>query len=217
MKQLLSLSAIFLVVGIAGFLYRNTVEKPYAVESRACTLEAKVCPDGTSVGRSGPTCSFLPCAFPNVEIASAGVSFLAPEGYAIDTGAGAALVALSKPASIDWPAHVISVSRYPIPEGKTAEDVMLANVRYQPADEQASDLSRFHPFTAGGKTFQETTVERFEGLVHTSYFLARESDVLRFDVSEKGVQGWTDPALDVRALPEHQALSRLLSTLQAAP
>jgi len=27
----------------------------------ACTQEAKVCPDGTSVGRTGPNCEFAPC------------------------------------------------------------------------------------------------------------------------------------------------------------
>ena len=27
----------------------------------ACTLEAKICPDGSSVGRSGPNCEFAPC------------------------------------------------------------------------------------------------------------------------------------------------------------
>ncbi|HJY98465.1 MAG TPA: PsbP-related protein [Patescibacteria group bacterium] len=27
----------------------------------ACTLEAKICPDGTAVGRSGPNCEFAPC------------------------------------------------------------------------------------------------------------------------------------------------------------
>jgi hypothetical protein len=28
---------------------------------KACTLEAKVCPDGSSVGRTGPNCEFAPC------------------------------------------------------------------------------------------------------------------------------------------------------------
>lgn len=28
---------------------------------KACTLEAKLCPDGTSVGRTGPSCEFTPC------------------------------------------------------------------------------------------------------------------------------------------------------------
>lgn len=27
----------------------------------ACTMEAKICPDGSSVGRQGPNCDFSPC------------------------------------------------------------------------------------------------------------------------------------------------------------
>jgi len=27
----------------------------------ACTMEAKLCPDGSSVGRSGPKCEFIAC------------------------------------------------------------------------------------------------------------------------------------------------------------
>lgn len=27
----------------------------------ACTMEAKICPDGSSVGRTGPNCEFAPC------------------------------------------------------------------------------------------------------------------------------------------------------------
>lgn len=26
-----------------------------------CTMEAKICPDGTGVGRTGPKCEFAPC------------------------------------------------------------------------------------------------------------------------------------------------------------
>ncbi len=28
---------------------------------KACTMEAKICPDGSSVGRTGPNCEFTPC------------------------------------------------------------------------------------------------------------------------------------------------------------
>lgn len=28
---------------------------------QACTMEAMVCPDGSSVGRTGPNCAFAPC------------------------------------------------------------------------------------------------------------------------------------------------------------
>jgi len=27
----------------------------------SCTMEAKICPDGSTVGRSGPKCEFSPC------------------------------------------------------------------------------------------------------------------------------------------------------------
>lgn len=30
-------------------------------QGQACTMDAKICPDGTSVGRSGPNCVFAPC------------------------------------------------------------------------------------------------------------------------------------------------------------
>lgn len=30
----------------------------------ACTMEAKICPDGSAVGRSGPNCEFAPCPTP---------------------------------------------------------------------------------------------------------------------------------------------------------
>lgn len=29
--------------------------------SQACTEEAKLCPDGSAVGRAGPNCEFTPC------------------------------------------------------------------------------------------------------------------------------------------------------------
>lgn len=30
-------------------------------EGKACTMEAKLCPDGSYVGRTGPNCEFAPC------------------------------------------------------------------------------------------------------------------------------------------------------------
>lgn len=36
-------------------------QTPDAPEAVSCTLEAKICPDGTAVGRQGPLCEFAPC------------------------------------------------------------------------------------------------------------------------------------------------------------
>ncbi|MDO8408408.1 MAG: hypothetical protein Q7S95_04275 [bacterium] len=60
-KSLLFGLLIILIVGIGGFVYRNAVEHP----SRpiACPLDAKVCPDGSAVGRSGPSCEFTSCPY----------------------------------------------------------------------------------------------------------------------------------------------------------
>lgn len=33
---------------------------------KACTMEAKLCPDGSSVGRTGPNCEFAPCSQTNI-------------------------------------------------------------------------------------------------------------------------------------------------------
>jgi hypothetical protein len=30
-------------------------------QATACTMEAKICPDGSAVGRTGPNCEFTPC------------------------------------------------------------------------------------------------------------------------------------------------------------
>ncbi|HEY4518345.1 MAG TPA: hypothetical protein VJG48_01835 [Candidatus Paceibacterota bacterium] len=39
-----------------GYERYSAVPKP-----QACTMEALICPDGSSVGRTGPNCAFAPC------------------------------------------------------------------------------------------------------------------------------------------------------------
>lgn len=57
---------VLLVLGLAGaFALGKNSQTPTPTptpEAVACTMEAKVCPDGvTSVGRSGPNCEFTAC------------------------------------------------------------------------------------------------------------------------------------------------------------
>jgi hypothetical protein len=63
-KVLSRLALVFLLLsigGLGGFLLsKGNVFK----KNVACTLEAKVCPDGTSVGRVLPFCEFAPCPGP---------------------------------------------------------------------------------------------------------------------------------------------------------
>ncbi len=48
----------------------NTPDKDQNQSPIACTMDAKICPDGSAVGRSGPTCEFAPCPASTTESAT---------------------------------------------------------------------------------------------------------------------------------------------------
>lgn len=47
---------LFVLILLSIILISGCDEKP-----TACTEEAKLCPDGSAVGRTGPDCEFAPC------------------------------------------------------------------------------------------------------------------------------------------------------------
>lgn len=214
------------VVGIVGFLYRATLEGPLhgtnmaTSTGGACTAEAKICPDGSSVGRSGPSCEFAACAFPNVDFPVAGISFALPVGFKADsanTGDTSLLGAYEKvplTSSSSAPQTVV-VRRFPIPAGKDANAVMLAQTMYESSGMQPKSMQEFKPVIINGKTYQMIVVERFEAVVHVEYYLPREHDVLRFEALERNVMNWSDASLNIRTLPSVAALEMLLGTLQS--
>jgi len=216
MKQLLAGIVIIVVLGLAGFFWRNTLERTQGPKETACTMDARVCPDGTTVGRSGPSCDFSPCLYPNVEIASAEVAYAVPAGYEENKDAlgDPSMLAAYEQTGTSTPPNAIIVYRFPIPAGQTANDVIIANTMLEPSGMQPDDMNDFRPRIIGTKTFSSITVERFEAIVHSAYYLPRETDVLRFDVVERDVEEWTDADLIVSNLPEHQALMRMLGTLE---
>lgn len=217
-KQLIAGVVLIIVVGVGAFMYRNMMERPTpGGEQVACTMEARLCPDGSAVGRQGPHCEFAACSAPNVEVTDAHIAFVLPAGYTqLMQGAATqeTLRIFTKPSLSPSVQHSISVKHYPIPAGETADEVILANTRYQPADMNAEDFSRFNTKTIGNYTFRSTVIERFEALVQSSYFLVNGNEVLRFDVVEHDVTDWMEPGLIVENLPEHKALLQMLGTLQ---
>lgn len=63
---------LLITAAIGGYLiysgYSGKINLPQKSPATvACTEEAKVCPDGTSVGRSGPKCEFAPCPSPKTD------------------------------------------------------------------------------------------------------------------------------------------------------
>lgn len=222
MKQLIAGIVLIIVVGLGGFLYRNILERnaiPQPGET-ACTMEAKVCPDGQSVGRSGPVCAFAPCPLPNVELSAIGIAFAIPGGYVQNQAApgddATLIAAFEKAAGNGYPPHAIVVRRYPIAEGETADTVILNNTMLEPSGMQPESMEEFGFATVAGRTYRTITIERFEAQVHTAYYLPRAADVLKFEIIERDVPEWTEPSLDIMTLTEHAAFLRMLETLQGA-
>lgn len=220
MKSLALGIVLILLIGLGGFFYRNVVEHGVGDKNEpiACTADAKLCPDGSAVGREGPRCEFPACPFPNVELEDARFSFLAPPGYVRAPGSpdtdDSVLLELVKPALSEANPHSITVRHLLPVEGKKVEELMLEHTRYQPADMQAQNFEKFDTLLINGKEIRTTVVERFEGIVHSVYFLTREQDMLMFEVIEQDVTEWTNPDLVISELPEHKALLELLGSLQ---
>lgn len=226
MKQLFFFVVLLAVLGFAAFMYRSTLEGPLngtnmaTSTAAACQADAKACPDGTSVGRTGPSCDFAACPLPNVELPEAGLAFVLPAGYKADSaqaGDTSLVAAYEKtmPAASSSAPETLVIRRFPIPAGKDANSVMLAQTMYESSDMQPKSMQEFTPVIINGKTYQMIVVERFEAVVHVEYYLPREHDVLRFEALERGVMDWSDPSLNVRSLPAVAALETLLGTLQS--
>jgi len=216
MKQLFAGVALIFILGFGAFLYRNVVERPGSVVTVGeCTNEAKICPDGSTVERSGPACVFAQCPAPNVENEKAGIAYAAPDGY--DAAAGSSQFGTPIAAYVQETRsgqNSIRISEYQVTDETTADEILITNTVFDPSGDQAESLADFSLVTINGKTFYSARIERFEGYVRSVYFLKRETSVLRFDVADAGVSNWTDSSLNVADLPTHSALLTMLGTLQ---
>ncbi len=59
LKLIIVIIAALVFVHIATPVFKKFA--PGANDPVACTMEAKLCPDGSSVGRTGPNCEFAAC------------------------------------------------------------------------------------------------------------------------------------------------------------
>jgi hypothetical protein len=62
MRQAFLAGVLFLVFGVASFMYRNLVERPAPVlPVPACAGDTLTCPDGRVLRRESPSCAFPAC------------------------------------------------------------------------------------------------------------------------------------------------------------
>jgi hypothetical protein len=65
-RHLLVLSTVGLALALACKSNTSDTTPPTSDEDGVmCTMDAKICPDGSAVGRSGPDCEFDPCPGPS--------------------------------------------------------------------------------------------------------------------------------------------------------
>lgn len=212
MKGLFLGVVAIVLIGIGGLVYRNAVE--YSSQPIACPMDAKVCPDGTSVARTGLSCTFPACLPPNVTLDEAGIAFALPVDFSIAELQDAASVATYEKLPVATTSSAkIDIRRYAIAASSTA----LATIQQTAiggASGEPVPATSFSSTLLGTRRFTVVQIERFEGVVDTAYYFARGADVLRFDSIDTGVANWTDPNLNTTTLPAAMALRQMLATLQ---
>jgi len=218
MKTLFLGILLIIIVGIGGLVYRNAVER--SSQPVACPMDAKVCPDGTAVARTGLSCTFPACPPPNVSLPDAGISYAVPEGFTIEALPDAASIAAyaasaSSTVAGELPIAEIVIRRFAVGASSTPLATIQATA-IGGASGAPISATAFSSSLIGNRQFTVAAIERFEGVVDTAFYLSRpdQNDVLRFDAIDRGVVNWTDSRLDVMALPAAAALNRLLTTLQ---
>jgi len=71
MKNPIFVFVFIIIVFISGallYIYNpdpTEYKNPKEEGGVACTMEARLCPDGSYVGRVGPNCEFAPCPIPS--------------------------------------------------------------------------------------------------------------------------------------------------------
>ena len=211
MKNLFLGLAFIVLVGFGGFFYRNAIE--YSARPIACPVEKFSCPDGTQLAHIGLSCTFPPCPPPNVSVAELGIAFALPDGTsAVTPNDQSVVAAYETPTMSETEVGTILVRRFAIAASSTALATIQKTAINLTADIPAS-ATQFSSTDLGTHRFTVVTVDRFEGQIDVAYYLARPTDVLRFDAIDRGVD-WTNPNLDVNGLPAQTALRRLLTTLQ---
>lgn len=211
MKSLLLGIALIIILGFGGLVYRNAVEHPN--RPIACPMDALVCPDGTSVARTGLSCTFPACPPPNVSLADIGISYAVPEGFVsaeLPDSVSVAAYEKDGPTPTE-PSHII-IRRFNIPASSTPLDV-IKETAIGGTSGMPLPVTLFSSVNINRRQYTVVSIERFEGVVDTAYYLVHGTNVIRFDAIDRGAD-WTNPNLDITTLPANTALRKLLTTLE---
>ncbi len=167
-------------VSFAGYLNYSlwTLNKGFVAQP-VCTMEAKLCPDGSFVGRTGPNCEFAACPVPTIDPSwktftddKKKISFRYPEK--LDT---------TYMRAVDWP-----------PQVATTEGPFECTV----AGSENSRAGKTEPRTINGHAYCVTREsEGAAGSIYTqfAYAMEKEGKILIFTATLQAVQcaNYIDP------------------------
>ncbi len=205
-REFLGGIVLVFLLGLGGFFYRAAVEKPYTGNA-VCILSAKICPDGTVVGlKNAVSCTFAPCPFPNISLASAGISFALPAGYVAAT-------------SSSYRPPVVALYRLRASSASTTASLVIRDYTYSSGESPYAVIRAHLPLalsgtaafltattTIGKYSFQNVPPHTSPAGTETTYYFIRSQDILRFDaIDGSSSQG----------LPAAHALRSLLETLSS--
>lgn len=206
MKGLLWGILFIILIGIGGFVYRNAAEHPY--QPIVCPIDAEICPDGTALSRTGASCTFPACPPPNVSttLGNTQVVYAAPADFAAAAAPDAAsfaAYALATASSSAASTTSIVLRYYPV--GASSTPVTIINQTALDASGNPVAATAFSSTILGNRRYTVAAIEHSYKIIDTAYYLTHEDSVFRFDAID---------AAGSRARPAHDALMKLLATMQ---
>ena len=167
---------IILFFGVGYLLFT----KVFNNQQIACTMEAKICPDGSYVGRSGPDCEFTPCseviAHNWIKYENAGL------GFSLEYPAALTAQYIS---TVSWPPKVTVSQADFICEETPAESSLPARVSHRLVDDRVYCVSANSEGAAGSVyteyTYRAVIDDKFVSLT----FTLRYPECLNYDEPQK--------------------------------
>lgn len=99
---------------ILGMTAYNFGKKGVSAPKQVCTLEGRTCPDGSTVGRTGPNCEFAECPAPTPK----SLNIIVPSGWKVYQGDCAYKDQVDCPFAIGYPEDWLLVDNVLYPDKK---------------------------------------------------------------------------------------------------
>ena len=199
---------ILLVLAAIGFgVYTYVKKEP---EQIACTMEVKLCPDGSSVGRQGPQCEFAACpgdgnTWQTYSDNEEGISFEYP-----------ATLGTTYINTVDWP-PLVSLNRGPFTCTEAGTETSRAGeTKKQTINGRIYCVTKVTEGAAGSTYTQYAYAfvdDRIgEGLVPTLTFSLRFVQCANYDGAQKTACENERAAFDINSILDRMAQSLVVIT-----